>query len=159
MRTFLASGSSEIVVCGVDLGSYQYSSSDDEVDGLGLVSLLKKISRLPGKFRIRLSSIDPAHLNDSLLDLMASDERFCPYLHVSVQSGSTLILKRMKRRYDRQWLLDRLFAARERLPGLVLGADIAMVMRPEVFGDTYKGQKKYLYLIAFCQLLNTPEST
>jgi threonylcarbamoyladenosine tRNA methylthiotransferase MtaB len=124
VRTFVASGSAEIVVCGVDLGSYEYSSSEREVDALGLVSLLKKISRLPGEFRIRLSSIDPAHLNDSLLDLMGSDERFCPYLHVSVQSGSTLILKRMKRRYDRQWLLERLFAARERLPGLVLGADI-----------------------------------
>jgi len=135
VRTFVASGSSEIVVCGVDLGSYEYSSSDGEVDALNLVSLLKKISRLPGEFRIRLSSIDPAHLNDSLLDLMGSDERFCPYLHVSVQSGSTLILKRMKRRYDREWLLERLFAARERLPGLVLGADIMAGFPTETEAD------------------------
>tara|TARA_Y100000294_G_scaffold100574_1_gene93304 strand:- start:19144 stop:20409 length:1266 start_codon:yes stop_codon:yes gene_type:complete len=123
IQTFVDSGYREVVICGVDLGSYTTGEVSDEVD-LPLTSLLRKIADLPGSFRVRLSSIDPVHLTDDLLDLLSDGSRFCPYLHVSMQSGSTLILKRMKRRYGRESLIDRLSAARQRIGGLVLGADV-----------------------------------
>jgi len=123
IQTFVDSGYREVVICGVDLGSYTAGKVSDEFD-LPLTSLLRKIADLPGSFRVRLSSIDPVHLTDDLLDVLSDGSRFCPYLHVSMQSGSTLILKRMKRRYDREFLMDRLSAAREHIGGLVLGADV-----------------------------------
>jgi len=123
IQTFVDSGFPEVVICGVDLGSYAADRAGDHSD-LPLTSLLGKIVDLPGSFRVRLSSIDPVHLTDDLLGVLSDSNRFCPYLHVSMQSGSTLILKRMKRRYDREFLLERLSVARERIDGLVLGADV-----------------------------------
>ena len=120
---FVNAGFCEVVICGVDLGSYVTADAEDG-SGLALTSLLKKVTQLPGAFRIRLSSIDPIHLTDDLLAVLSDSDRFCPYLHVSIQSGSTLILKRMKRRYDREFLKDRLDAARQHIDGLVLGADV-----------------------------------
>ena len=105
----------EIVICGIDLGSFRISERKDpvEVQGAGLVSLLKKIDNLSGDFRIRLSSIDPHHITDELIEQLSSGGRYCPYLHVSIQSASTLILKRMKRRYGREVLYERLSRAQK----------------------------------------------
>ncbi|MGI9231842.1 MAG: radical SAM protein, partial [Methylocystis sp.] len=86
-------GKKEIVLTGVDLTSYQQ-------EGLslgGLVRLiLKEFPELP---RLRLSSIDCVEADDQLLQMFAEDERLCPHLHLSLQSGNDLILKRMKRRH------------------------------------------------------------
>ena len=142
----ISQGHREIVICGIDLGSFRVSEAKDptEVQGAGLVSLLKKIDDLSGEFRIRLSSIDPHHITDELLELLSSGGKFCPYLHVSVQSASTLILKRMKRRYSREQLYERVTKAQERVPELVVGADI-MVGFPtesdEQFRDTLAAVK------------------
>ncbi|MXZ81897.1 MAG: tRNA (N(6)-L-threonylcarbamoyladenosine(37)-C(2))-methylthiotransferase MtaB [Gammaproteobacteria bacterium] len=114
-------GYGEIVLCGVDIGSYGSDLTDSHC---GLSDLISLISTIEGDFRIRLSSIDPAHVTDSLIDLMAADERICRQLHLSMQSGNTLILKRMKRRATREKLYERVRALRERLPDIVLSADI-----------------------------------
>ena len=86
----ISQGHREIIICGIDLGSFRISEAKDptEVQGAGLVSLLKKIDDLSGEFRIRLSSIDPHHITDELLEQLSSGGRFCPYLHVSIQSCS-----------------------------------------------------------------------
>lgn len=116
----VASGCGEVVVCGVDLGSY----GDDLGAGYGLVELLADLSGLSGEYRLRLSSIDPLHISDGLIELMAAERRLCPHLHLSLQSGNTLILKRMKRRYGRRLLYERVGALRRAVPGLVLSADV-----------------------------------
>ncbi|MEK9742995.1 MAG: tRNA (N(6)-L-threonylcarbamoyladenosine(37)-C(2))-methylthiotransferase MtaB [Gammaproteobacteria bacterium] len=134
-ETFLDNGYQELVICGVDLGSFSEQDAESENGGLPLVRLLEKMSALPGNFLIRLSSIDPVHLSNELLQLMGLSDRFCPYLHVSMQSGSTLILKRMKRRYDREFLLDRLREARETVPDLVVGGDIMVGFPTETEAD------------------------
>ena len=142
----ISQGHREIVICGIDLGSFRISEAKDptEVQGAGLVSLLKKIDDLSGEFRIRLSSIDPHHITDELLEQLSSGGKFCPYLHVSIQSASTLILKRMKRRYSREQLYERVTKAQEKVPELVVGADI-MVGFPtesdEQFRDTLTAVK------------------
>jgi threonylcarbamoyladenosine tRNA methylthiotransferase MtaB len=125
-QLLLTQGYREIVICGVDLGSWgrDMESRSLAFDSPDLVSLLQRISDLPGDYRIRLSSIDPIHLEDNLLDLISSSDRFCPHLHISMQSANTLILKRMKRRYDAEFLYERIQEAHMRIPGLVLSADI-----------------------------------
>ncbi len=114
-------GYREVVLCGVDIGSY----GEDSEEALGLEDLIEQLLAIPHDFRIRLSSIDPAHVNDRLIRLMSVHrDRLCPHLHLSLQSGNTLILKRMRRRATREMLLERIQALRQALPAVVLSADI-----------------------------------
>ena len=138
VRHWVTSGYKEVVICGVDLGDYGTDLSLQPAPG-PLEQLLAELSVLEGDFRIRLSSIDPIHLSDALLEIVGQSDRFCPYLHLSLQSGNTMILKRMKRRYTSEWVDERVAIARRLMPGLVLGADV-MVGFPteteEQFADT-----------------------
>ncbi len=114
-------GFGEIVLCGVDLGSWGRDIDDGAHD---FVSLVRQVLAVPGDFRVRLGSLDPVHIDDALIELMATEARLCPHLHVSMQSADTLILKRMKRRYDRETLYRVVDAARDAVSDLVIGADV-----------------------------------
>ncbi len=134
-RKIVAQGYKEVVVCGVDLGSY----GDDLNSGADLVSLLREMLALELDCRIRLSSIDPYHLSDALITLMAESDSICPHIHLSMQSANTLILKRMKRRASRELIFDRVAALRDAKPGLVLSADVLVGFPTETetqFADT-----------------------
>lgn len=126
VQRLVLNGYPEIVICGVDLGSY--GDDFDSEQQFGLVELLKELLALEydqsNPFRIRLSSIDPAHISDELIELMSNEPRLCAHIHLSLQSGSTLILKRMKRRYDADHVRERIAALRAKLPQLVLSADV-----------------------------------
>ena len=140
VQRLVLNGFPEIVICGVDLGSYgedfnanehsteKAKSSKKLASRFDLVDLLEELLLLEHEadnpFRIRLSSIDPHHLSDRLLDLMARQPRICSHIHLSLQSGNTLILKRMKRRYSADHVRERIAALRARLPNLVISADV-----------------------------------
>ncbi len=117
----IMNGYGEIVICGVDIGSYGSDFMDRD---FGLTSLLKSLLKIAGDFRLRLSSIDPAHITDDFIDLISQNQKICPQLHLSLQSANTLILKRMKRRATREIVYDRINALRAAIPELVLSADI-----------------------------------
>lgn len=121
VERLVMNGYRELVLCGVDIGSY--GSDFAEFDG-GLTTLLRRLTAIQGDFRLRLSSIDPAHITDSLIDLMANEPALCPQLHLSLQSANTLILKRMKRRATREVVYERIGKLRRAVPHLVLSADI-----------------------------------
>lgn len=152
-------GYGEIVLCGVDIGSYG-EDRDDECD---LADLIEQVLQVDGDFRIRLSSIDPAHLSDRLIDLVANSGQVCPHLHLSMQSGNTLILKRMKRRATREVLYDRVLALRSRMPELVLGADILVgfpTESPDHFNQTLEAMESleiaYPHVFAYSPREGTP---
>ena len=125
---FIDGGVGEIVLCGVDLGAYGddfVGAHDDERgDASRLATLIRQLGELRGDYQLRLSSIDPAHLKDELLALFAEMPRLCPHLHLSMQSASTLILKRMKRRATREIIYDRVAALRAIAPRATLSADV-----------------------------------
>jgi len=125
VERLVINGYREIVVCGVDLGAWGEDLAASE-SGLHprLPMLLESIAALDGDFRIRLSSIDPAHIDDRLIDLLASHSRLCPHLHLSLQSGNTRVLKRMRRRYSAEHVCERVERLREAIPELVLSADV-----------------------------------
>lgn len=138
VRHLLERGHREIVLCGVDVGSY-----GREFGGGGptLAGLLERLFTLPGDYRLRISSLDPAHVDADLVALLAAEPRLCPHLHLSLQSGNTLILKRMKRRYDAQRVHEVVAALRAARPGLTLGADLMVGFPTEdeaAFGDTLR---------------------
>jgi len=142
ISTLLQNGYKEIVICGIDLGSW----GSDLVDASSgnppnLFGLLKAMLAIPGEYRVRLSSIDPIHLDDELLDLIGADSRVCPHLHLSLQSANRLILKRMKRRYDPEFLYERVHTAQSKIPDLLLSADILVGFPTETvtqFEDTLR---------------------
>ena len=120
IQRLVMNGYKEVVVCGVDIGSY----GDDLGEQLGLVNLLRELIQIEGDFRLRLSSIDPIHITPELAALLGSSPKLCPQLHLSMQSADTLILKRMKRRATRELLYERIQTLRQEVPDLVLSADI-----------------------------------
>ena len=134
-QQMVARGYKEVVICGVDLGAY----GDDQDSGVTLAGLLRKMLALKLDCRIRISSIDPYHLSDELIDLIAASKQVCPQIHLSMQSANTLILKRMKRRADRALIFERVARLRKKIPDLVLSADILVGFPTETteqFADT-----------------------
>ncbi len=120
-KKMIANGHQEIVLTGVDISDY----GKDLPHPLTLAQMIKKLLKLvPELQRLRLSSIDVSELDDEFLEVLASETRLTPYLHLSVQSGDDLILKRMKRRHNRQQLLDFCAKARKLRPDITFGADL-----------------------------------
>jgi threonylcarbamoyladenosine tRNA methylthiotransferase MtaB len=117
----LAEGAKEIVLTDVDLTSWGHDLTPKQ----GLGALLRRIARVFHELtRIRLSSLDGIEIDEALFDLIAHEKRVMPHLHLSLQHGHDLILKRMKRRHlrrDATDLVARLKAAR---PGIAVGADL-----------------------------------
>jgi threonylcarbamoyladenosine tRNA methylthiotransferase MtaB len=121
VRLLVERGHPEIVLTGVDLTSY--GADLPEAPRLG--QLARQILRhVPELKRLRLSSIDQVEADRDLLDLIADEPRLMPHLHLSLQSGDDLILKRMKRRHSRADALAFCAQVRRLRPGITLGADI-----------------------------------
>ncbi|UCE27092.1 MAG: tRNA (N(6)-L-threonylcarbamoyladenosine(37)-C(2))-methylthiotransferase MtaB [Candidatus Coatesbacteria bacterium] len=89
------SGVKEIVLTGVNVGGYGV-----DLGGPGLGALVEEIVKLPGDFRVRLSSVDPSDLDDILIELVAGHSRVCPHVHLPLQSGDDGVLAAMRRRYN-----------------------------------------------------------
>ncbi len=120
-RELVEAGYREIVVTGVDITSY--GKDLPEAPSLGALCrrVLADVPELP---RLRLSSIDPAEIDAELEGLVASEPRLMPHLHLSLQAGDDLILKRMKRRHSRDDVLRLTRHLRRLRPDIVFGADI-----------------------------------
>ncbi len=103
-----ANGYREIVLTGIHLGHYgiEHNRGKPKAEWLRLSHLLARIVRMPGEFRVRLSSIEATEVTRELIQVMADHPaRICPHLHISLQSGSDRILRRMRRRWGA--MLDR----------------------------------------------------
>ncbi len=121
VRALVERGHAEIVLTGVDLTSY-----GADLPGMPkLGRLVKQILRhVPELRRLRISSIDSIEADADLLDAIGSDARLMPHLHLSLQAGDDLILKRMKRRHLRQDAIDFCAQVRRLRPDIALGADL-----------------------------------
>lgn len=117
---YLESGYQELVLTGINLGAYGRDLSSNH----SLANLVKKLSYLKNMNRLRLSSLDPNDLDNALIEQFANTTTVCPHLHLSVQSGDDIILKRMGRGYGRDLVLDKVKHLRKMCPEIVLGADI-----------------------------------
>ena len=121
VRALTARGHAEIVLTGVDMTSYGADLPGEPTLG----QLTKQILRhVPELKRLRISSIDSIEADRDLLDVIAEEERLMPHLHLSLQSGDDLILKRMKRRHTRRDAIAFCAQARRLRPDIALGADI-----------------------------------
>ena len=143
----IESGYSEIVMTGVDLTSYGIDLPGKPKLG----NILRRLLNFQPKLRrLRLSSIDPAEIDDDLMDLLLKEKRILPHLHLSLQSGDNLILKRMKRRHNREEVIKLCNDLSLVRSDFTFGADIIVGFPTE----TNEMFKNTLELIETCEFTN-----
>ena len=134
-----ASGHQEIVVTGIHVGAYGQETTrrrnwPSPVNS-HLPALLDRIARIPGLARIRLSSLDPSDVTAELLDVFASNSNIMPHLHLSLQSGSDMVLRRMARPYGRDEFLTKIELLHDRLDRPAVTTDIIVGFPGETDSD------------------------
>ena len=144
-RRLVAAGYREIVLTGVDLTAYGGDLPGAPSIGQMVRRLLAAVPELE---RLRLSSLDPAEIDVALWDLLAGEKRLMPHLHLSLQAGDDLILKRMKRRHSRAEAIAVAGRARALRPEVALGADLIAGFPTET-EDMFR---RSLDLLAECEL-------
>jgi threonylcarbamoyladenosine tRNA methylthiotransferase MtaB len=160
VRALVAAGYREIVLTGVDLTAY----GNDLPGRPTLGSLARRILKLvPALERLRLSSLDPVEIDDALWRALAEEERLMPHLHLSIQAGDDLVLKRMKRRHSRAEALAACQRARDLRPDVALGADLIAGFPTEseaMFRRTHdlveEAGLAYLHVFPFSARAGTP---
>lgn len=152
-------GYNEIVLTGVDITDYGSNLPANPTLG----KLCKRILEQTNLKRLRLSSIDVAEVDDDIFDLLENNSRFMPYFHISLQSGSDLILKRMKRRHLRDDVFNFCEKVRKLRPDAGFGADVICGFPTEtdaMFEDTKDLIKRsgisYLHAFTYSQRSGTP---
>ncbi len=130
-------GCREIVLTGIHLGHYgiDLSRGKPKSQWQRLWHLLRRLCRLTGDFRIRLSSLEAAEVRTDLLEVMATEPRICPHLHICLQSGSDRILQAMKRRYTRRGFLERCHELRRAMDRPALTTDVIVGFPGETDAD------------------------
>lgn len=133
----IENGCNEIVVTGVDLTDYGL----DLPGAPRLGSTLRRmLNLLPDLKRLRISSIDVAEIDDDFFDLLVNESRIMPHIHLSLQSGDNMILKRMKRRHNREQVIDFCDKISALRPDITFGSDIICGFPTEndqMFQNTY----------------------
>lgn len=120
-RDLIQAGYVEMVVTGVHVGDYGADLGGGE---RLLGRLLRELLDLPGLRRLRLSSIEPASIDESIIRLMAEEPRFARHFHIPFQSASDPVLERMRRRYDARAFADLVTHIAEQVPGCGIGCDV-----------------------------------
>lgn len=159
-RNLLANGYQEIVLTGVDISDY----GKDLEPQITLAQMIKRLlAEVPELIRLRLSSIDVAEIDYELLNLLLTESRIMPYLHISLQAGDDMILKRMKRRHNRQQVLDFCHYVRARRPEVTFGADIIAgfpTESDEMFENTRRlieeAKLTFLHVFPYSERKGTP---
>jgi threonylcarbamoyladenosine tRNA methylthiotransferase MtaB len=117
----VAAGHNEVVLTGVDLTSYGHDLPGQPTLGLLVERILKLVPTLP---RLRLSSLDGIEIDARLFDLLTGERRVMPHVHLSLQAGDDMILKRMKRRHSRAQSVALVERLKARRPEIAIGADV-----------------------------------
>ncbi len=121
VKALVDEGFGEVVLTGVDVTSYGHDLPGKPNLGLLIERLLRAV---PALSRLRLSSLDGVEIDERLFDLLSGEARVMPHIHLSLQSGDDMILKRMKRRHTRAQAIDLVARLKDKRPDISVGADI-----------------------------------
>lgn len=145
-------GYQEVILSGVNLGEYH------DADGGRFADVLAMIVEQRPPFRLRISSIEPNTVTGEVIELIASSPIIVPHLHIPLQSGSSSVLRRMRRRYTAERYRDLIQMLRERIPGMALGIDVIVGFPGETdaeFEQTYEYladlQWSYLHVFTYSE--------
>ena len=162
IKSLLEKNYKEVVLTGVDLTSYGHDFEDKKT----ITDLVKFIfSEVPNLKRLRLSSLDIAEIDDDLTNLIGTEKRILPHIHLSLQAGDNMILKRMKRRHLREDAINKINKIRSVRPDVVFGADLIAgfpTETEEMFHNTIKLVEEcnisFLHVFPFSPREGTPAS-
>ena len=163
VQNLVANGYQEVVLTGVDICSYGADLSEQPRLG----ELVQKILHdVPELARLRLSTLDPAAIDDTLFTVLAVEPRLMPHLHLSLQAADDMVLKRMKRRHSRQQAIDVCTRARQARPDVVFGADLIAGFPTEsdaMFDNTLAAVEDmgltYMHVFPYSERPGTPASS
>ena len=117
------SGAKEILLLGQNVNNYGRRFSKNETK-LNFTELLRKVSEVSGIERIRFTSPHPLHMDNEFIEEFSKNPKIAKSMHMPLQSGSTKVLKEMKRGYTKEWFLDRAFKLKEASPEVAISTDI-----------------------------------
>ena len=149
VKSLVKMGVREIVLLGQNVSSYKYVSKDNGNEiTWRLVDLIKEIAKIPEIVRIRYITSHPIDITDELIELHKNEKKLMPYLHLPVQSGSNVVLKKMNRKYTAEFYLDIIDKYRKAVPNIVFSSDFIVGFPSESdddFNDTLKLVEKVNY--------------
>ncbi len=155
-------GIREIVLTGVNIGDYGKGEFGNKKHEHTFFDLISKLDEVDGIERMRISSIEPNLLNDDIIELVSKSRSFVPHFHVPLQSGSNAVLKKMKRRYQRELYADRVAKIKALMPEACIGVDVIVGFPGETdeqFLETYNFLNEldisYLHVFTFSERDNT----
>ena len=123
-----AKGYREVTLLGQNVDSYNY-------EGTSFAELLALVAEVSPLLRMRFSTSNPQDISDEVIETMARYPNICHHIHLPVQSGSDRILEKMRRRYTRQWYLDRVAKIRELIPDCAISTDVIAGFCSETLED------------------------
>ena len=155
-RELAETNTKEIVLTGVNIGDFGKGSKET------FYALIQQLDTLERIDRIRISSVEPNLLTNQIIEFCAQSEKFMPHFHVPLQSGSNKILKKMKRRYDREYYEDRVKRIKSNVPDACIGADVIVGFPGETEGDFFETYNflnelniSYLHVFTYSERSNT----
>jgi len=146
------SGAKEVMLLGQNVNNYGKHFTDN-AEKLNFTGLLQKISQIDGLERIRFTSPHPLHMDDEFLEEFANNPKVCKQIHVPLQSGSTSLLKAMKRGYSKEWFLNRCEKIRNLCPDATISTDI-IVGFPNESEEDFEDTMDVLEKVRFEQLFS-----
>ena len=152
----------EIVLTGVNIGDYGKGEFGNKKHEHTFFELVKKLDKIDGIHRLRISSIEPNLLTDETITFVANSNSFVPHFHIPLQSGSDELLKKMKRRYLRKTYTDRVSQIKSEMPNACIGVDVIVGFpgeTDELFLETYNYLNEldisYLHVFTYSERPNT----
>ena len=119
-----AKGYKEVTLLGQNVDSYLWRNPDDPQEQVDFADLLSMVAEISPELRVRYSTSHPKDISDKVIDMMAKYDNVCRHIHLPVQSGSNVMLEKMRRRYTREWYLDRVARIRQAMPDCAITTDI-----------------------------------
>lgn len=139
-KTLVDNGHYELVLTGIHTGSYNYNGKD-------LVDLIRDLSKIEDLKRIRISSIEITELNDKFMNLLKEEVKVCNHLHIPLQSGSDNVLKRMNRKYNKEYFKKVIDEIRSIRPDISITTDI-------IVGHPYETEEDFQECYEFAKEIN-----
>ncbi len=117
-------GYKEVTLLGQNVDSYLWKDPDDPEKNVDFADLLSQVAEISPMLRVRFSTSHPKDISDKVIDTMAKYDNICRHIHLPVQSGSNAMLEKMRRRYTREWYLERVARIRQSMPDCAITTDI-----------------------------------
>jgi threonylcarbamoyladenosine tRNA methylthiotransferase MtaB len=134
VEELISNGFKEVVLTGINIGDFDGNRPEGESPDR-LAELVRAVDRVPGLERLRISSIDPDEVDDDLLNAVIYGKTTCKSMHIVLQSGSNVVLKRMNRKYTRQIFMDTVDRLRQACPDFTFTTDIIVGFPGETDAD------------------------